>query len=308
MTIPLRAAEPPWPPTLEHASSGPLDREPVVKPIQRLIAATRRIYASIQADGGAPFGAFEGGVLVVAALGMIAMQFGGSEGVFLDLFADHFIAEDHQDLVAAGAFGQRAAASYHPWYPLASLYYWAGFCVIGYVVIPSLYLKVTRQKLLDYYLQPGGFLRHAHIYLLLCAPVLVVVWIVSHFEEFQYIYPFYRHAGRSWGDLILWELGYGLQFFALEFFFRGFLLQGLRRWAGAGAIFIMVVPYCMVHFLKTASESAGSIIAGVILGLLAMHYRSIWGGVLVHWLIAIAMDLAALFQKGQLPTQWWPDL
>lgn len=266
----------------------------------------KAMLAGIQASGGAPFGAFEAGVLVVAALGMVAMTFGGAEQVFLAAFGDVFIDARHQGWIDEGLMSPRAAAAQHPWYPLASLYHWVAFCLIGYFLIPLAYLKLTGRKLGDYYLGPGGFLRHAHIYLALAAPVLAVVWIVSHFAEFQAIYPFYMHAGRSWGDLLLWELGYGLQFFALEFFFRGFLLEGLRKWAGAGAIFIMVVPYCMVHFLKTAAESAGSIVAGVILGVLAMHYRSIWGGVMVHWLIAIAMDVAALAQKNALPWKWWP--
>jgi membrane protease YdiL (CAAX protease family) len=57
----------------------------------------------------------------------------------------------------------------------------------------------------------------------------------------------------------------------------------------------------MIHFDKTAAESAGSIVAGIILGMLAMRGRSIWGGVMLHWLIAIQMDVLSLAQKGQLP-------
>ena len=42
-------------------------------------------------------------------------------------------------------------------------------------------------------------------------------------------YPFYKHAGDSWADFLGWESVYILQFFALEFFFRGFLLHGLKH-------------------------------------------------------------------------------
>jgi membrane protease YdiL (CAAX protease family) len=57
----------------------------------------------------------------------------------------------------------------------------------------------------------------------------------------------------------------------------------------------------MVHFQKTAAESVGSIVAGLLLGYLAMRSRSLWGGVLVHWCVAIEMDLMSLMQ-----TQRWP--
>jgi membrane protease YdiL (CAAX protease family) len=92
----------------------------------------------------------------------------------------------------------------------------------------------------------------------------------------------------------MWEALYAAQFLALEFFFRGFLLQGLRRALGANAIFVMLVPYCMIHFGKPLPETLGAIGAGLILGTLAMRTRSIWGGVLIHVGVATTMDVLAL--------------
>ena len=63
----------------------------------------------------------------------------------------------------------------------------------------------------------------------------------------------------------------------------------------------MVIPYCMIHFQKTAAESLGSVVAGFLLGWMAMRSRSLWGGVLVHTVIAIEMDLMSLIQKGDWP-------
>jgi len=85
-----------------------------------------------------------------------------------------------------------------------------------------------------------------------------------------------------------------VQFIALEVFFRGFLLHGLRRALGANAIFVMVVPYCMIHFQKPMPETFGAIGAGLILGTLALRTRSIWGGVLIHVGVAMTMDVLAL--------------
>ena len=81
---------------------------------------------------------------------------------------------------------------------------------------------------------------------------------------------------------------------SLEFFFRGFILNGLRRALGANAIFVMIVPYCMIHYGKPLPETLGAIGAGLILGTLAMRTKSIWGGVLIHIGVATTMDVLAL--------------
>ena len=92
----------------------------------------------------------------------------------------------------------------------------------------------------------------------------------------------------------------------MEFFFRGWWLKAGKRAMGSHAIFVMVVPYVMIHFGKPMIETVGAVIAGVVLGTLAMKTRSIWSGFLIHVSVAISMDLAALLQTRGLPSQFWP--
>jgi len=257
-------------------------------------------------EGGGSFGKVEAGVLLVTAIGLTTMQFGGAERVFLSIFGSSLRAGV---TVPIGLDPETAALIFardHPFYDLYSLSHWVAFCVIGYVLLPCLFMKYMGLRIRDCNLEFGGFWKHGRIYLGLFALVMVPVVIVSFTPEYQAIYPFYRLSSRSWYDLIAWELAYGVQFLALEFFFRGFLLQGLRRWIGYGAVFVMVVPYCMIHFQKTGTESLGAIIAGLILGSLAMRYRSIWGGVFLHWGVAISMDVLSLVHRGKLPTTLFP--
>jgi membrane protease YdiL (CAAX protease family) len=221
------------------------------------------------------------GILLIACIGLMVMQFGGSPEVFKVLWGHQIDA-------------------LHPYWELYNLLHWIFACLLGYLIIPMIYLKLTAQRLADYYLSPRGFINHFLPYLLLGLPVFLLIIWVSTWPDFQLIYPFYSKAHRSMWDLLVWEIAYILQFFALEFFFRSFLLQGLRKWVGYGAIFIMVVPYCMIHFQKTFAKSFGSIFAGVILGWMAMRSQSIWGGVLLHSMIAVQMDLMSLWRKGLL--------
>ena len=184
--------------------------------------------------------------------------------------------------------------SSHYW-ELRSFAWWSGWRVFGYVGIPMIVLAcLPGQRIRDYHVSLRGFFHHLWIYAGLFALVLPFVIYASTTEAFRQTYPFYRIANRSYTDLVLWELLYAAQFLSLEFFFRGFLLHGLRRALGANAIFVMLVPYCMIHYGKPLPETLGAIGAGLILGTLAMRTRSIWGGVLIHVGVATTMDVLAL--------------
>jgi membrane protease YdiL (CAAX protease family) len=181
------------------------------------------------------------------------------------------------------------------YWELRGFAWWSGWRVAGYVVVPMLVLAcLPGQRLAEYHISPRGFWRHLWIYGAMFGAVLPAVLYASTTTAFRQTYPFYRIANRSFGDLAMWEALYAAQFLALEFFFRGFILQGLRRALGANAIFVMLVPYCMIHYGKPLPETLGAIGAGLILGTLAMRTRSIWGGVLIHVGVATTMDVLAL--------------
>jgi membrane protease YdiL (CAAX protease family) len=180
------------------------------------------------------------------------------------------------------------------YWELRGFAWWSLWRLAGYVLIPMLVLACLGERIRDYHVAPRGFGKHLWIYVVLFAAVLPAVLAASTTQAFRHTYPFYRMANRSLFDLVMWELLYALQFLSLEFFFRGFILHGLRRALGANAIFVMLVPYCMIHYGKPLPETLGAIGAGLILGTLAMRTRSIWGGVLIHVGVASTMDVLAL--------------
>jgi len=62
----------------------------------------------------------------------------------------------------------------------------------------------------------------------------------------------------------------------------------------------MVIPYALIHVHKPLPEALAAVVAGLVLGWLAVKTRSIWPGVLVHGSVALMMDVFALFHAGRL--------
>jgi hypothetical protein len=189
---------------------------------------------------------------------------------------------------------------------LYALSYWACTRIGGYL-LPLLVWKIVFRKdsLLDFGLRTRGFLEHAWIYAMFVSVMIPVMLLVSKQPDFGGYYPFYRNATRSWQDFLTWEALYVGQFFALEVFFRGWWVRACRSF-GAGAIFCMVVPYCMIHYGKPYLEACGAIVAGTVLGSLSMKTKSIYAGFLVHETVAILMDFLALHHRHALPTLLTP--
>jgi membrane protease YdiL (CAAX protease family) len=193
------------------------------------------------------------------------------------------------------------------WLELGGYLWWTGCHLLTFLLLPWLVIRyVLRERIADFGWRWNQVSEHWRGYLLLLSPILVFVGIVSTGEDFVRHYPFYHHAGRSWLDLLLWEVLYLSQFVVLEFFFRGYMLNALRPALGANAIWVMCVPYLMIHFPKLWLEATGAILFGLFLGILALQSRSIWGGVLVHAGVALSMDIAALLRKGQIPGSFFP--
>jgi membrane protease YdiL (CAAX protease family) len=191
-------------------------------------------------------------------------------------------------------------SSHREWNRLA---FWAIVTIASYVVLPLLVIRVVlRERVRDFGLRVRGIAPHAATYALLFAIAAPLIVAVSYSASFQEKYPFFEPpSGASlWPYLYGWWVLYWLQFVALEFFFRGFMVHGLAPRLGYAAIFAMVVPYTMLHFGKPMPEALAAIVGGIVLGTLSLKTRSIWWGAALHISIALTMDLCALVHMGRV--------
>ena len=204
------------------------------------------------------------------------------------------------------AFNSSASGKLSNWlyksnnYELHQLIYWSAWSSFFYFIIPACVIKlVWKEKLSDYGFKIKGALKGWPIYLGMFFIIIPCVIIVSYEKGFQGTYPFYEPPRQHFmGKMLLWEIFYALQFITLEFFFRGFLVRGLKHKLGVYSIFAMVLPYCMIHFTKPLPECLGSIIAGTVLGTLSYKYKSVILGACIHICVAISMDFLSLWHKG----------
>lgn len=136
-------------------------------------------------------------------------------------------------------------------------------------------------------------------YLLLLVAMIPMIALAATRPDFQHAYPKLKtiafisnYASPLWPKQLLFELCYGIDFFSIELFFRGFLVLGFLRFAGKEAILPMAAFYCTVHFGKPLGECITSFFGGIILGVVAAETNSILGGLLVHLGIAWMMEWA----------------
>lgn len=122
---------------------------------------------------------------------------------------------------------------------------------------------------------------------------IALLYPASLTGEMRNFYPFAREAGDSASDFLLLEIPRGVLFYtAWEFFFRGFMLFGLRPYVGDWlAICIQTIPSCLWHIGMPTGELLSSIAGGVLFGVMAIRTNSILWPFCLHYLIGIGLDL-----------------
>lgn len=139
------------------------------------------------------------------------------------------------------------------------------------------------------------------LYLILLAIALAGTFLAAQTPDFARYYPMYKPGreanilGVSGNVLFgLWHVNYAINFVAVEFFFRGFMVMALGRIIGPSAIWIMASMYMFIHFGKPPGEALSSFFGGLLLGVLSYRTGSILGGIILHVGIALGMDYFAL--------------
>ncbi len=187
--------------------------------------------------------------------------------------------------------------------PLFGFAYFATCSVVLRLVVPYLLLRFRlRQPPAEYGYVVRGGTRMRWVYLGLFVVMVPLVLWASALPEFQASYPQTRGivsgTEASVRLFMLYQVAYFMVFLSGESFWRGYMTFGLGRDLDVSALPWMVMMYSIGHYGKPILEVNASIVAGFALGYLAFRHRSFFLGALLHWSIALTMDLAVLYQRG----------
>jgi membrane protease YdiL (CAAX protease family) len=166
--------------------------------------------------------------------------------------------------------------------------------LILYLLVPMLIiLLVFRESPLRYGLSAGRW-REGLLWVagggVLIAGVARLLWSLPDFRVYYIAYQSVRNPG---GNFWIGTGLSGLQMFAWEFLFRGFLLFALAERFGPEAIWIQAVPFALAHFGKPEWETYSSIVGGVLSGWIAYRVRSFYPSWLIHWALAVGVSWLA---------------
>lgn len=116
------------------------------------------------------------------------------------------------------------------------------------------------------------------------APIL---FLNAKKEEHQKHYPEIRDPHWTWGRFGANLLTWTIYLVAYEFFIRGFLLITMVKLYGVWpGLMIMNAFYVAIHLPKGAGEAIGCAPMGIVFGLSALAFESIFPAALLHILIS----------------------
>ena len=158
--------------------------------------------------------------------------------------------------------------------------------MVYYLFIPlAAGFLIFRDKPQDYGIRIGRWKLAIVLTIVTLAVFSLIVYGASKIPE---VYAYYHKHSINWPPYIL---GRTLYMFSWEFIFRGYMLFGLEKSIGKGAIFVQAIPFVLLHFGATDLETLITIPEGFILGYLAYKTRSFLPGFILHIGIDVLMDV-----------------
>jgi membrane protease YdiL (CAAX protease family) len=166
------------------------------------------------------------------------------------------------------------------------------FILLG--VIPFFVIKyIFKEKFQNYGLILGDWQFGLRSVAVLFPLILILLLFpASQTAEMRNFYPFDKSINSFSFHFIWFQFLRAVFYYSVwEFFFRGFMLFGLRKYVGDWlAICIQVIPQCLWHIGMPSGEIFSSIAGGILFGLIALRTNSILWPLLLHFLIGFGMD------------------
>jgi len=162
--------------------------------------------------------------------------------------------------------------------------------LIYYLLVPlAVGWLLFRDKPSEYGIRIGRWKTSIVLAAACLAAMAMILYGAGKIPEFR---SYYHTSAIDWPMLLL---DAALYMFAWEFIFRGYMLFGLEKSIGKGAIFVQAIPFVLLHFGKPFLETLFCLPGGFILGYVAYRTRSFLPCFIIHFGIYIGMIYFANF-------------
>ncbi len=161
-------------------------------------------------------------------------------------------------------------------------------------------LFIYKSDLSDFGLSPVDSVKTSRLVLLFLIVATILILIpISKMPSVRQNYPIDGFTARSGLAYLHFSALYGLYAFGWENFFRGYLLFGLRKSIGWGAIFVQSAVAAVLFYGKPGYRIfvPTLFLIGIFLGWLTLRGKSILPAFLIHWISGTALNTMILGYK-----------
>ncbi len=180
------------------------------------------------------------------------------------------------------------------------------FMFICYALIPYLLIRVWHVLGNVTWADLGiGFAwtNHVTVWIAGLTPVIVIYNLITARKDANLVdYPEIRVSMWSKKILVLSAVTWGLQVFAMEFLFRGLLLQALRL-NGVSDLFAVIICtglYAMTHYFKQNRISVFSIPYGLLACYIVISTGSLFPVIVIHLLNALINEWLSVHNHPEI--------
>ncbi|MBI4429193.1 MAG: CPBP family intramembrane metalloprotease [Ignavibacteriales bacterium] len=216
-------------------------------------------------------------ILLLAPFLLTTFKYYGSKDFYLGNFSSTFVLFNNVEQTAS-------------YYAFAS-----SFVLFG--LVPLFIIRFFfREPMAGYGLQVGDW-KFGWKAVAILAPIMILTtYPSSKMADFLAEYPLNKTAGESALSFLNHAFGYLFYYIGWEIYFRGLMQFGLReRFGDWFSILVQTLASCLVHIGKPDGEIYGSIIAGIVWGIVAFRTQSILPIILIHWLVGVSLDFFICF-------------
>ena len=165
-----------------------------------------------------------------------------------------------------------------------------GFITLG--VLPYSFFFIEDFEIQNFMGLGGTFSWPGFLYIIITVLLtLIFTKLVSNRIDLSNLQLTIKYPGVSNNWLIENSIVWGLYLFSYELLLRGFLLfSSLALFGFVYSIIINCLVYSIIHIPKGRAEALGAIPFGIILCLITLQTKSIWGAYILHMSLAVSMD------------------